>query len=519
MTEQAPNPPSNSLAAPAAKLSVVTLVVLAIGQFLVGLDMSVATVALPSIGREFGVGLAPLQWTVMAYMIAGAALSVPIGALGDTLGRRKIYLIGLFLFGAGSLVSAMANGTGMLIAGRAIAGAGSAAMGTLALAMLTASVAHDMVTKIVGLWTAVATASSALGPLIGGLLVTAFGWRSVFAINIVPIAGLILFVIFRLRSTQVPRGGAIDWLGAGLLTSALIMVCAGLSQAESVSWGNPQVWGPIAIGLVIIGVMAVQQKRSKHPMVPWGLLKAAPIPATIVLLIVLGMTLSGSMMQQTLLQQNILGFSPALAGVVGLGASVFFVICSPLSPFIAERIGLRVVSLIGLLLAAVGTLLLSGVKPDSSAWYIAVAFGIMGIGLGLSMPAVSGAAMASTPKDDMGSVSGVIGLAGQVASVLGIAVVGGIAAARTLAAWAHLVPVSDQTDAVNTLVTAGNVGEVGHQVGAAAQAAASAAFVQGVSETFLIATAGLAIAAIASFFLMPKKGAAQPKASAQPATT
>jgi len=496
------------MSSPAPKVagfSVVTLLVLAVGQFLVGLDMSVASVALPSIGREFNVGLAPLQWTVMAYMIAGAALSVPVGALGDAVGRRKIYMIGLVLFGAGSLVSAMATGTGTLIAGRAIAGAGSAAMATLALAMLTSSVAHDMVTKIVGLWTAVATASSALGPLIGGLLVTAFGWRSVFAINIIPIIGLVLFVLFKFKLKEAPRGGRIDWLGAGLLTAALVLVCTGLSQAESEQFTSPQVWGPVAAGLVVVLIMVFQQKRSSAPMVPWKLLKAAPIPATIILLIVLGMTLSGSMMQQNLLQQNILGFSPALAGVVGLGASIFFIGFSPASPFIAERIGLRVVSFIGLLLAAGGTLMLSGIKVDTGPWYIAIAFSIMGIGLGLSMPAVSGAAMSSTPKDDMGSVSGVIGLSGQVASVLGIAVVGSIAAARTLAAWTGLAPQAAQTDAVQTLVTSGNAGEVAKQAGAAAGQAASEAFVIGVGETFLIATAGLVIAAVAAFFLMPKK--------------
>ena len=272
-----------------AGFSVVTLLVLAVGQFLVGLDMSVASVALPSIGREFNVGLAPLQWTVMAYMIAGAALSVPVGALGDAVGRRKIYLLGLVLFGVGSLVSAMATGTGTLITGRAIAGAGSAAMATLALAMLTSSVPHDMVTKIVGLWTAVATASSALGPLIGGLLVTAFGWRSVFAINIIPIIGLVLFVLFKFKLPEKPRGGRIDWLGAGLLTAALVLVCTGLSQAESEKFSSPQVWGPVAAGLVVVLIMVFQQKRSSAPMVPWKLLKAAPIPATIILLIVLGM--------------------------------------------------------------------------------------------------------------------------------------------------------------------------------------------------------------------------------------
>jgi hypothetical protein len=149
--------------------------------------------------------------------------------------------------------------------------------------------------------------------------------------------------------------------------------------------------------------------------------------------------------------------------------------------------------------------MLAGIKVDTGPWYIAIAFSIMGIGLGLSMPAVSGAAMSSTPKDDMGSVSGVIGLSGQVASVLGIAVVGSIAAARTLAAWTGLAPQSAQTDGVETLVTSGNVLEVGKQAGAAAAKAASEAFVIGVGETFLIATAGLVIAAFAAFFLMPKK--------------
>src|SRR6056297_2164384 len=149
------------------------LLALAVGQFLVGLDLSVMSVALPSIQREFNEGMLQLQWAVMAYMVAGAALAVPFGALGDRIGRRRVYLFGTTTFVVGSAVSALAPGMIALILGRALQGIGSGAMGTLALAMLVAMVPHDAIPKLIGLWTAVTSGASALGPLIGGGLVSA----------------------------------------------------------------------------------------------------------------------------------------------------------------------------------------------------------------------------------------------------------------------------------------------------------------------------------------------------------
>jgi MFS family permease len=164
------------------------IVVFAAAQFLAGLDMSIMNVALPAIQQEFDAGMMAVQWSVMAYMIAGAALALPFGALGDRLGRRHLYLIGTTTFAVGSLVCATAPSMGFLIAGRAIAGAGSVAMGTLALAMLVASVPRDQGARLIGMWAAVTAGASAMGPIVGGVMVTAFGWRSVFAMNVILLA-------------------------------------------------------------------------------------------------------------------------------------------------------------------------------------------------------------------------------------------------------------------------------------------------------------------------------------------
>ena len=216
----------------ARSASTVAMFALAVGQFLVGLDLSVMGVALPSIQAEFGVGMMALQWAVIAYMVAGAALAVPFGAVGDRIGRRRLYLIGTSIFVIGSAVSALAPGIGVLIVGRALQGIGSGAMGTLALAMLVAMVPRDQIPRLIGLWTAVTAGASALGPLIGGGLVTLVGWRWVFGINVILMALVIPLVIKEVPSDR-PEGAKdaqrVDLVGAALLTVAMILIAGGLS--------------------------------------------------------------------------------------------------------------------------------------------------------------------------------------------------------------------------------------------------------------------------------------------------
>lgn len=394
------------------------------------------SVALPSIQAEFGVGMMQLQWAVMAYMIAGAALAVPFGALGDNLGRRRLYLFGAAAFSIGSAVSALAPAMPELILGRALQGIGSGAMGTLALAILVGMVPREAIPKLIGLWTAIISGASALGPLIGGGLVTALGWRWVFGINVILMALVIPLVIKEVPKDTPDREGQpkVDLVGAGLLTAAMLLVAGGLSLLENYPFTDPIVWGPVLAGLVVTGVLAVQQRRLPNPLTDWAVLRTPPIPATLGLLVILGMVLSGARLQLMMLVQNVLGFSPLVAGVVSFGTSLALVLFSPISPKVMARIGLGPTACLGMLLTGLGLWGLSLITTGTGPWVIMAWSAVMGAGLGFGMPAVSSGAVPeirTTDGDQTAALAGSAYLRGVTDTLLiaaGGMVVAGVAA-------------------------------------------------------------------------------------------
>ena len=484
------------------KLSLAVVAALAAGQFLVGLDASVATVALPRIQRELGASAPQLQWVLMAYVVAGAALALPVGALGDRLGRKRLYLGGAGLFAVGSLASALAPSMSVLIGARALQGVGAAALGSLALAMLTTSVDKDRIGSVVGIWTAVSTAAMALGPLIGGLLVQSVGWRWVFGIN-VPLALAVLVVAAaKLPSRPVRDAAPLEWIGSALVTIALISLSLGLNAAEKTGFASVRALLPIAIGLGVVAVAALQQRRAKVQMLDWSQLSRRPVPAALVLSVLLGLALSGSLFHLTLLLQNALGFSPAECGLVTLGATASFIILSPLSGKLAKRFGLAPLTCTGLALAAVGMFLLSRVGDSTAAWVISADLAVLGAGLGIAMPAVSAATMSAVDPEAAGSASGALNLASQVASVLGIAIIGSIAMSRTGSSWDSLAGSSHHLLELRPEVVAGDFEAVRKAVGSSDATRAAQVFTSGVGEAFRIGALGLAVAAAAAPFLL-----------------
>ena len=488
--------------------SSIALLALAVGQFLVGLDLSVMSVALPSIQREFGVGMLQLQWAVMAYMVAGAALAVPFGALGDKLGRRRLYLFGTSTFVIGSAVSALAPNMEFLILGRALQGIGSGAMGTLALAMLVAMVPHDQIPKLIGLWTAVTSGASALGPLIGGALVSGFGWRWVFGINVILMALVIPLVIKEVPADtkEERKDTKVDYLGSALLTISMILIAGGLSLLENYAFTEPFVWGPVVIGFLVVGALAYQQKRSAHPLTDWSAIRVAPIPATLILLVLLGMVLAGAMLQQTMLVQNVLGFTPFLAGLVSFGASLMVVIFSPISPQVMTRIGLGPTTALGLFMTAGGLWGLSTMTENTGPWTIAMYLSVMGAGLGFGMPAVSAGAMSAVPKEAVGAVSGFLNLIASISAVLGIAVLGAISATQVTNAWnATSSSVSNASELTDEVIS-GAIPEIREKEGDQTAKLAGEAYLVGVTDALRIAAVGVAIAGAVSLPLLGSRG-------------
>ncbi len=488
--------------------STVAVFALAVGQFLVGLDLSVMSVALPSIQAEFDVGMMQLQWAMMSYMVAGAALAVPLGALGDNLGRRRLYLFGTAAFVIGSAISALAPDIGVLIFGRAVQGVGSGAMGTLALAMLVAMVAQADIPKLIGMWTAVVSGAAALGPLIGGGLVTAFGWRWVFGINVILMALVIPLVLKEVPSdSQADRKNKpVDIFGAALLTVAMILIAGGMSFLENYQFTDPVVWLPVALGLLAVGILATQQRRSKNPLTDWAAIRVAPIPATLTIMVILGMVLSGAMLQLMLLTQNVLGFTPLIAGVVSFGTSLMLVVFSPISPKVMAKIGLGPTTSIGLFLTAGGLFGLATITVSTSPPVIMAWLALMGAGLGFGMPAVSAGAMGAVPRKSLGAISGFIAMIASLSAVLGISVLGAISAIQVTHEWEATSSQVQNADSLTSQVISGAIPQIKKSEGEQTAVLAGQAYLDGVTGALRIAGVGIVLAGAISVPLLGLRG-------------
>jgi EmrB/QacA subfamily drug resistance transporter len=385
---------------PANGRELATLVALASGVALVSLDASVLNVAMPQVRSDLDASSAQMQAILVSYMIAAAALTLPLAALGNRIGRPRVFLGGCAMFVLGSTLCAIAPTTIVLIVARAVQGVGAAGIGALALAILTANTSREKMPALIGIWTSVAVGAGAAGPLVGGLLVQVAGWRSVFVINI-PIAIAVFLVARRLLIPENPdrTGPGVDWFGAALLAVGLGCLAAGISGTETYPFTSFMVGGLLAVAAVAFLALVIQQRRASHPLLAWRRLAARPVPATLVMFMLLGLTLAGAMYQMSLFSQDVLGASPAIAGVLALGASVALAVLSPFTGKLPRHMSPALVASVGLFISALSMAGLATLGPDASLVTVAVGLTVLGVGLALAMPTVQTIALAAAgPK-------------------------------------------------------------------------------------------------------------------------
>jgi hypothetical protein len=286
----------------------------------------------------------------------------------------------------------------------------------------------------------------------------------------------------------------------------MILVAGGLSMLETSKYYERIVYLPVAIGLVVLLVMVLQQRHSLVKLTNWASIKVAPIPATLSLSVLLSMVMAGAMMQQMLLVQNVLGFTPMMAGISSFGASLMLVAFSPISPRIMGRIGLGPTTCIGLGTVAIGLYGLHLTTTTTGLLQIMFWFGVMGVGIGVAMPAVSAGAMMAIPRDQMGTISGFMALIGSISAVLGIAVIGAISAVRVTSVWLVEGAQISGYESLTDEVISGAIPEIQRSNGQAAATVASESYTVGVTTALLIAAVGVAIAAILSLFLLGSRG-------------
>jgi DHA2 family methylenomycin A resistance protein-like MFS transporter len=403
------------------------LLVMCVGYFLVLLDVTVVNVALPRIDADLDAGVDGLQWVVDAYAVALAALLLVGGAVGDVRGHRRIVLTGLTIFAAASLACGLAPTIGVLLASRAVQGVGAALLlpGTLAI-IVDSATDRQARARAIGVWAAVGSCALPAGPLVGGALVDAIGWRAVFVVN-VPIAVAAAMGAVRIVADDRPASRRpVDWAGATLAALTLATLVFAIIELGR-SGVEPAAVVSIAATLALGVAFVLVEQRQAEPMMPLSMFRRLDFTSATLIAGTMNLGTLGLLFVVTLYLQSVHGDSPLRAGIALLPLFLPLTVIAPLAGRLTARRGPRLPMAAGLGLAAVGVALMTRLEPDSPYSVLLPAILGWGIGIGLLTPAVVAAAVGAVDPGRSGLASGVNNTSRQAAGAVGVAAYGAVA--------------------------------------------------------------------------------------------
>ncbi|WP_198295439.1 MFS transporter [Diaminobutyricimonas sp. LJ205] len=422
-------PPSGRKGNPA-----LTLIAVCFGLFMVGLDSTVVHIANPAIQADLGATFGELQWIINAYLLALAVCLIPAGKLGDRYGRKKMYILGVVLFGITSVAIGLVGTVEGVLVFRALQGVSAALLMPQTIALLRATFPREKFGMAVGIWGGVSSVSIAGGPLVSGLLVQSLGWEWVFYINVpIAIAGVVMAALV-IRETAVEKGGRIDILGIILLAGALFAVVFAVVQAQSWGWGSIATIGVFAAALVLFALFVLVEARVASPLIPLSLFKTAGVSVGGLVFVANFFAILGVTFLLTLFLMNSLGNGTATAGLMMLPMSAFAIPSAPIGALLTSKIGPRKVATMGLGLMAGGLALLTLVDLTTPYWMMAIPFVIIAFGSGFAIPSGADLIVGGAPVHLAGVASGLQTTCIQVGGAIGTAVLSAIVAAQVIPA-------------------------------------------------------------------------------------
>ncbi|MEV7381449.1 MFS transporter [Streptomyces lydicus] len=407
------------------------LYTLMLSLLIVVLDNSILNVAMKTIAtpRPTGLGAtqSELEWAINAYTLVFAGLLFTSGLLGDRLGRKKVLLFGLAVFGAGSVLAAFAGSPTQLIAFRAVMGLGGAFVMPATLAVLMNVFERDEQPRAIGIWAGGVGLAIAIGPIAGGLLLDRFWWGSVFLVNVPIVLIALTAMLILVPDSRDPAPGRMDPVGVLLSVVGLILLVYGIIKGGQLAdFTDPQVVGTVAGGLVVLGVFVVHQKRSDHPSIDIGYFRKPAFSAAVAAIALVFFSLMGVTFFIVFYVQSVRGYSPLQAGLLILPLAAAQLIFAPRARLAVDRFGARAVCTFSMFVVAdtmVGLLLLD---TDTPLWVMEALFFLQGAGMAHIMPPVTVAIMQSLPREKAGSGSALNNVFRQVGGTLGVAVLGSL---------------------------------------------------------------------------------------------
>jgi EmrB/QacA subfamily drug resistance transporter len=410
------------------------LVIVCLAQFMVVLDATVVNIALPSIQHGLDFSDADLQWVVNAYTLVFGGFLLLGGRAADLLGRKRLFLAGVVLSTAASLLNGLAQSSSMLIAGRALQGLGGALVSPAALSILMTSFPGTQErTKALGVWSAIVAGGAAAGLLLGGVLTDLLSWEWVFFVN-VPVG--ILAVVAALRFVPESRDEkahrAFDLAGAVTVTGGLIVLVYAIVKAQSFGWGSTRTVAMLAAAAVLLVAFVAIERRSAAPLIRLNIFRTRTLTAANLAMMLEASGMFSMFFFASLYVQELMGYSPLKAGLAFLPVTSGIMIGAGIAQVAIRRFGPRPVPVVGLLLATFGMVWLTALPVDGS--YVSdLLAGLfpMSLGMGLTFVPVTLLATAGVPAEDSGLASGLLNTSQQVGGALGLAILSTLAANHT----------------------------------------------------------------------------------------
>jgi EmrB/QacA subfamily drug resistance transporter len=410
------------------------LVLICIAQFMVILDATIVNVALPSIQKDLGLNEANLQWIINAYTLVFGGFLLLGGRAGDLLGRKRLFLIGLVIFTAASLLNGLSSSSGMLIGFRALQGLGAALISPAALSIISTTFAEGKErAKALGVWAAIAIGGSAVGLVLGGALTQSFSWPWIFFVN-VPVGVVAFFAALRYvpESKDENAHRSYDIGGAVSVTGGLMALVFAIVKAETDGWGSATTIGFFVLAVALLVSFIVIELRSAEPLVRLSIFRIRSLSTANLSMFLVGSGMFAMFFFNTLYIQRVLDYGPLKAGVAFLPFTAGVMVSAGFASGLTPRIGVRPVTAVGMIATVIGMLLFARM-PVEGAYLTDVlpAMVICSVGMGAVFMPLTLVATTGLKDEDQGLASGLFNTSQQIGGALGLAILSTIAAGRT----------------------------------------------------------------------------------------
>lgn len=428
---------SNSAGVPERQLSrarrIGILLICCFALLMVTLDVTIVNVALPSVQHALHASVSGLQWVVDAYTLALGSLLMLSGSTGDRIGRRKTFMIGLVLFSLGSLLCSLAPSLAMLVVFRMVQAIGGSMLSPIAMSIITNTFTDARErAQAIGTYGAVTGFSLALGPVVGGILVTSIGWRSIFWVN-VPVGAIATLLTLRyVPESRAPRPRRPDLVGQILVVAVLASLTYGIIEAPVHGLGSPETVGMFSLAAASVGGLVLYEPRREEPLLELRFFRSVPFTSATIIAVALFAGMGAFLFMNTLYLQDTRGLSALHAGLDTIPAAVMTMVLSPLSGWLVGRRGSRlpiVLSGAGLLAASA---MLAQITRDTSFVWLFVAYFVFGAGYGMANPPITNSAVSGMPRTQSGVAAAIASTSRQVGQALGVAVAGALVTAGAI---------------------------------------------------------------------------------------